>query len=161
MGRRAVLSIICAFIVLLTGCRGYRTVEVRSDSVRTITRTEIKMIRDTTYLDIPLQESETTTKDSLSHLENEYAISDAAILPDGSLFHKLGTKPQKKPVIFYNPVKTENTQTENIKKESKIEYKEKELTWLEKAQIYLCRVLVVFIFLYVIIKCRHKLFSLV
>lgn len=136
-------------------------VYIQKDSVRTITQTEIKMIRDTTYLDIPLQESETTTKDSISHLENEYAISDAAILPDGSLFHKLSTKPQEKPVIFYNPVKTETTRTENIKKESKIEYKEKELTWLEKAQIYLCRVLVVFIFLYVIIKCRHKLFSLV
>ena len=136
-------------------------VYIQKDSVRTITQTEIKMIRDTTYLDIPLQESETTTKDSISHLENEYAISDAAILPDGSLFHKLSTKPQEKPVIFYNPVKTESTRTENIKKESKIEYKEKELTWLEKTQIYLCRVLVVVIFLYVIIKYRHKLFSFV
>lgn len=39
MGRRSVFPIICAVIVFLTGCRGYRTaessrtVEVRSDSV--------------------------------------------------------------------------------------------------------------------------------
>lgn len=42
------------------------------------------------------------TRDSLSHLENDYASSDAAIV-DGMLHHSLESRPQK----IYVPVVTE------------------------------------------------------
>lgn len=38
------------------------------------------------------QRAERTSRDSASHLENDFAVSDARILPDGSLFHSLATK---------------------------------------------------------------------
>lgn len=40
----------------------------------------------------PAQMTERTSRDSTSHLENDFAVSDARILPDGSLFHSLATK---------------------------------------------------------------------
>ena len=39
-----------------------------------------------------MQKESTTVRDSMSHLENDYAISDARINPDGSLSHSLETK---------------------------------------------------------------------
>lgn len=55
-------------------------------------------VHDTTYIEIPAQTAERTTQDSTSVLENDYAISVACINEDGTLFHSLNTKPQKKPV---------------------------------------------------------------
>lgn len=66
-----------------------RSVEVRYEKV---------FVRDTAYIEIPAQTAERTAADSASHLENDYAISDARINDDGTLFHDLKTKPQKKPV---------------------------------------------------------------
>lgn len=79
-------------------CRNLTTETTRQDSTRVEVRTETILVPDTVYLEIPAQTAERTTRDSVSHLENDYAVSDARINPDGSLFHDLRTKPQKKPV---------------------------------------------------------------
>lgn len=53
---------------------------------------------DTLHVSLPEQRAERHTADSTSHLETDAAISDAAILPDGSLCHSLTTKPTPIPV---------------------------------------------------------------
>lgn len=48
MGRRAVFSIICAVIVLLTGCRGYRTAE--SSTTSSVKRDSVLVIKDSVVI---------------------------------------------------------------------------------------------------------------
>ena len=79
-------------------CRNLTTETARQDSTRVEVRTQTILVPDTVFLEIPPQMAERTTRDSISYLENEYAASDARINPDGSLFHDLRTKPQKKAV---------------------------------------------------------------
>lgn len=90
-------------IFTLISCRSSKslitqTQEYKGDSVRVEYRERTVFVPDTVFLEIPAQTAERTTRDSLSHLENEYATSDARINPDGSLFHDLRTKPQKKAI---------------------------------------------------------------
>ncbi|MBR0116504.1 MAG: hypothetical protein IJM04_04400 [Prevotella sp.] len=77
---------------------------VEQDSMKTEVRREVVYVPDTVLVEIPAQMAERTTRDSTSHLENDYAVSDVRINPDGSLHHTLETKPQKKPVEFQKPV---------------------------------------------------------
>ena len=95
------LILLLAAASLMWGCRPCRNLTTETDSqdsthVKVITKTIL--VPDTVFVEIPAQTAERTTRDSTSHLENEYAVSDARINPDGSLFHDLRTKPQKKPV---------------------------------------------------------------
>ena len=61
----------------------------KRDSIRTEVRKEIVFVPDTVYLAIPEQAAERTTRDSTSHLENDYATSDARVY----LFHVHQTLP--------------------------------------------------------------------
>jgi hypothetical protein len=80
-----------------------------ADSVRIEVRERIVLVPDTVYIDIPKQTAERTTLNDSSHLENEYAESDAHINPDGSLFHSLSTKEQKKAVPTNKTVATKDS----------------------------------------------------
>lgn len=131
---------IIVMAILLSGCASARHVEkrteVKTDSVKTVTR--IEFVKDTVIVEIPSQTAERVTRDSVSRLENEYARSEARINPDGSLYHDLNTKPQKKPVAFDKPVEkteTEKTHTEVIKVEIPREVP-RSLSWWEQTQIY-------------------------
>lgn len=89
----------CVGVLLVSGCRSVRYVPVEvSDSVRVETRYVRWTERDTVYIEIPAQTAERTTRDSVSHLENDYAVSDARINADGTLYHDLKTKAQTRPV---------------------------------------------------------------
>lgn len=92
---------------------------------------------DTVFIEIPAQSAERTTPEGFSHLETEYAESDARINPDGTLTHTLKNKQGKKPV----PVKNEkdsvvnNTATEKpVPVEVPVEV-ERELTTWEKTRL--------------------------
>lgn len=66
----------------------------------TETKVTIKEVfrHDTVYVEIPAQQAERTTQDSTSRLETDFAASVARINQDGTLYHDLKNKPQKKPV---------------------------------------------------------------
>lgn len=84
-------------------------------------------------------------KDSTSHLENDYAISDARVNPDGTLFHSLATKPREIEVPFQKPVVTKDSiRTRVVTKTSvqKVEV-EKPKTWWEQTKSYGFYVLVI------------------
>ena len=82
--------------VLFLSCRTGRQVVVDEarDSVRVEERVREIKVTDTLFVEVPAQSAERTTADSTSHLENDYAISDARIMVNGSLYHSLETKPR-------------------------------------------------------------------
>ena len=123
----------------LSSCKTQKFVGGK-DSTRVEVRTETIYVPDTVFVEIPAQKAERTTADSTSHLENDYAQSDAAILPDGSLFHSLETKPQNKPVEFQKPIERKDS---IVYREKEVpvpypvtEYVEKKLSWWQQTEIY-------------------------
>ena len=86
--------------LLLVGCKAAKipVPPVVKDSVRVEIRERVVTVIDTLILEVPAQQAETHTQDSVSHLETDFAESDAEILPDGSLYHSLRNKTQDKPV---------------------------------------------------------------
>ena len=78
---------------LFVGCSPRITppAEIR-DSVRVEIRE--RPVHDTAYVDVPLIKEVNVTRDTSSHLENEYAMSDASI-SNGTLRHSLETRPHK------------------------------------------------------------------
>jgi hypothetical protein len=120
---------------LLSGCAARRIVGTTSqDSVRVEVVERVEYITDTIEVAIPY-EREAVTRDTLSHLANAYAISDAAILPDGRLFHSLETIPQLRPLSFKKPIlRRDSIVFRNFYREEVVEV-ERDLTWWQETQI--------------------------
>lgn len=145
MKKSLVTIITLSALVLLMGCCPCRKLTysgsgTRLDSTIIEYRERIVIVPDTVYLDIPRQTAERTITDSVSHLENDYALSDARINADGTLFHDLKTKPQKMPVEFQKPVERrdsivyrERVRTETVTKTVEVP---RQLTWFQKTSIY-------------------------
>ena len=139
---RLLIPILLAAL-LLCGCAATRQV---SDSVNSEERDTVRVetvtiyVPDTVFVDIPAQTAERETRDSVSNLENDYATSEARINPDGSLYHDLKTKPQKKPVEFQKPVERRDSivYRERVRTETVTETVEvpRQLTWFQKTSIY-------------------------
>ena len=93
------LAIVAMVIALLVGCSSPRAVQstVVADSTSVKIVHHIEQVRDTVYVEIPQIIERNVTRDTVSHLENEYAKSDAIV--DGEfLWHTLEMKPQEKAV---------------------------------------------------------------
>ena len=121
---------------LFVGCSPRITppAEIR-DSVRVEIRERV--VHDTAYVDVPLIKEVNVTRDTSSHLENEYAMSDASI-SNGTLRHSLETRPHKiaAPVtITVHDTLTVEKKAETIIKEVNV------LTKWQGFQIILGRVL--------------------
>lgn len=135
------IFLIVAAVLLVGGCspgKHLTKTQQQQDSTRVEVRKEIVYVPDTVYLEIPAQTAERTTRDSTSHLENDYAESDARINPDGSLFHDLKTKTQKIPKEVKTPVEQNDSivyKARAINETNEVEV-ERELTWWQKTQMY-------------------------
>ena len=137
-------------------CRHLTTETDRQDSTRVEVRTQTILVPDTVYLEIPSQTAERTTRDSVSHLENDYAVSDARINADGSLYHDLRTKDQKKVIETDKRVETRDSliyrdKVVNVKETVSVP---RELTIFQKFQIFGFWLLLVLVFLVV---CLNRL----
>lgn len=153
------ISLLLLIALLLTACgTPKKLTTTQQDSTRIEIRETVIYVPDTVFVEIPAQTAERTTQDSTSHLENDYALSDARINPDGSLYHDLKTKPQEKPVPVEKPVERKDSiiyRTQYIDREVTVEV-ERELSWWEKTQIYGFWGLVVIL----LIVYRKKIFAL-
>lgn len=92
-----ILCLIAVSILARACCPCRSLTSTTADSVRIETVIRTEFVKDTVYIDVPRERESQVVADS-SHLETEYARSDARILTDGRLFHLLENKAQKKPV---------------------------------------------------------------
>lgn len=152
------LIYIFLLVSLMYGCAPCRQLSTNSkDSVRIEYRTRIEYVKDTVLVEIPQQSEKVTTRDTTSHLENDYALSDARINGDGTLTHSLSTKPQKKPVPVEKPIEYRDSIVYRDKTVEKVVQVEKDLSWWQQAQIkgfWLVIALLAFAY-------RKKIFALV
>ena len=93
-------ALLMLLLIAVLGCRSQKTVERESSQDNTYTelRESIVYVPVTTVVEIPAQTAERQTRDSTSHLETAFALSDACITwRDGVpfLFHSLANKPQR------------------------------------------------------------------
>lgn len=108
---------------------------ITKDSLITEVKTETVYVPDTVYLEVPAQKAQCTTADSTSHLETDFAKSDARINPDGTLSHSLENKPQNKPVEFQKPIEKRDSIVYKYKYINNDVVKEKELSKWERTKI--------------------------
>ena len=105
------------------------------DSVRVETVIRTEYVRDTVLVEVPAEEKAQTVRDTTSHLETTFAESDAAIMPDGALYHTLRNKLQQHPagvetkvvyrdsIIYRDRIKTERVEVE------------RDLTWWQQTRL--------------------------
>ena len=98
------LIFLVVVIAMLAGCRSPR--EVVSEVTVIETHDSIHYVHDTLRFDVPLQTAQIVTHDSVSVLENDWAVSRVSVNNDGTLSHRLESKPQSVPVPFEKPVET-------------------------------------------------------
>lgn len=143
--------LLCGLLSFLWGCKPQERIIVQ-DSIKTEIRTEYKT--DTFYYALPSVHDAIMTKDSTSTLENDYAMSYAAIV-DGSLYHTLDIKPVNIPVEIKTKIQyidRKRTQYRDI-----TVTKEKCSSWLVNTAIIEGCIIAVFVFLFwLIIKVRNK-----
>lgn len=139
------IILLMAVALLMVGCRTSKNIstqeqEYKRDSVRIEYRERTVLVPDTVYFEIPRQTAERTIADSVSHLENDYASSDARLNSDGTLTHTLNSKPQLKPVPTERKIEYRDSiiykDRWRDKKQTVTEYVEHKLSWWEQTQIY-------------------------
>lgn len=133
--------------VLFSSCRTGRQVVVveGKDSIRIEERLRYVQVVDTFFMEVPPQSGERTTADSTSHLENDYAMSDARIMADGSLYHSLETKPRTDTLTQELYVQAKDSIVYREKVIPKIVSVEKELNWFVRMRIWLGNIMLVLI----------------
>lgn len=132
---------------LFSSCRTGRQVVVveARDSVRVEERVREIKVTDTLFVEVPMQKESTTVRDSMSHLENDYAISDARIMADGSLYHSLETKPRTDTLTQELSVQAKDSIIYREKVVPKIYPVEKALNWFVRMRIWLGNIMLVLI----------------
>ena len=160
--------IIITLLLILFGCGARRKAppsqsEVRRDSVYTkvVERTVYK--RDTVRIHVPQQVAVAKVKDSISRLENDWAVSTAHVYRDGTLRHSLETKAGTRPIETETPIVYRDSIVYRDRDVQKVEVREveKPLGKWQKRQIAGFWVLAVAVLGYVGLKTRRVWLPLV
>ena len=120
---KALIGILLA--LTLSSCCVCKKCPSQKDSVRIEYRDRI--IRDTTTFEVTKEVEKIVTRDTVSHLENSWAKSDA-LVSEGFLHHSLESIPQ----IIKVPYEVVVTDTLIVEKTTEPVYIEKPLTWWQK-----------------------------
>lgn len=138
--KRLLIVTLCTLAAALTACcpcRHLTESSRRRDSVRIETVVRTERIKDTVFIDIPAERERQTVRDTASHLETSYALSDARINADGSLFHSLTNKAQRRPVQTEKEIVCRDSivyRDRDVEVEEIVEV-ERKLTWWQKMQM--------------------------
>lgn len=130
-----ILSLFALGLAMLVGCSSTKAVQstIVADTTSVKIVHHIEKVRDTVYVEIPQIIERNVTRDTVSHLENEYAKSDAIV--DGEyLWHTLEMKPQEKAVEIIKEIEYRDT---IIEKATIVEVEkpiDKPDTWWEQTQ---------------------------
>ena len=143
-----------ATVMLFSSCRTGRQVVVveGKDSIKIEERVREIKVTDTLFVEVPMQKESTTVRDSMSHLENDYAISDARIMADGSLYHSLETKPRTDTLTQELSVQAKDSIIYREKVVPKIVPVEKGLSDWQKIQIRGFWIFLILTSVYIIIR---------
>ncbi len=137
---------IAIVLLLFSSCRTGKIVVVEGkDSIRIEERVREIKVTDTLFVEVPMQKESTTVRDSMSHLENDYAISDARIMIDGSLYHSLETKPRTDTLTQELSVQAKDSIIYRYKLNTKVVTVEKPLGWFSQMRLWLGNVMLVLI----------------
>ncbi len=138
---------IAIVMLLFSSCRTSRQVVVveARDSVRVEERIREIKVTDTLFVEVPGQKESTTVRDSVSHLENDYAVSDARITADGSLYHSLETKARTDTLTGEVSVQAKDSIIYRYKLNTKVVTVEKPLGWFSQMRLWLGNVMLVLI----------------
>lgn len=128
----ASLAAICMFC--LAGCGVAKPTIGHTSSSRLEIRERLVFVHDTAKFTIPQIREVNRTRDTSSHLENDYAKSDARI-ENGHLYHDLESKPQTIHVPFEVPVPVHDTTYVESEKETEYVPVEKPLTWWQRFRL--------------------------
>ena len=106
-----------------------------ADSVATKIVYRTETVIDSVLVEIPHISERVTKRDTMSRLENDYAISEVVIEQD-ELFHSLATKPQKKVLQVKKEIEYRDSIVERVVEKEVVTIKEvdKPDTWFEKTQ---------------------------
>ena len=129
-----------ALVAVLTSCSPSRHLATSNnikDSVRVETVVRYESVLDTVFIEIPIERERQTVRDTTSHLETSFALSDARINEDGTLYHSLENKPQKRPAEVKKEVIYRDSVVYRDKVVQKVETVEvpRELTWWQRTQL--------------------------
>lgn len=144
-------------IIALSGCcRNAYLNSSAKDSVRYETNIEYveKVKFDTVFIEVPAQSAEREVRDSVSHLETEFAISDAAIKEGGILFHSLRNKTQRRPVTTPTTSSTQTITRDSVVFRDKVVEVpiEKQLTRWQQISIWTGRIAMIILLIFVGVK---------
>lgn len=139
--------VVSIVLLVFSSCRTGRQVVVveGKDSIRIEERLRYVPVVDTFFMEVPAQSAERTTVDSTSHLENDYAVSEARIMADGSLFHTLETKPRTDTLAREVGVQVRDSIVYREKVVPQVVSVEKELNWFAQLRLWLGNVMLALI----------------
>ncbi len=134
--KRFLFVTVCAICVMFTGCCPCRHLTTATrDSVRVETVVRTKRVPDTVFVEVPVEDIRQTVRDTTSHLETSFAVSDARINSDGSLSHSLGNKAQKRPAPIEKEIVYRDSIIYRDRLGTRIVEVDRELTWWQRIQI--------------------------
>ena len=151
-------TILLLFLLVASACSTVRTIPV-SDSTKVEVRTEVKTIRDTAWVELPVIVERVATLDTASVLENKYAKS-AAFVSGGVLTHSLETKPVREPVRVETKIVNRDSIVFRDRIQTQTVEVEKKLSGWQQAKLRVggfCFFLVILIGLYLILSFIYNL----
>ena len=140
------------FLALASACSTVRPLPT-TDSTKVEVRTETVIEKDTVFVELPRVVERVAVQDTTSHLENEFALSDAHI-SGGVLKHSLETKPVKMPAVVDKQIVYRDSVVFRDRVQTVTVEVEKKLTGWQKAKLRVggfCFFAVILIGLYFII----------
>lgn len=156
--KNLLLIFILAAVTACCPCHHLTTSTADSVRVETVVRTEY--IPDTVFVEVPIESERQIVRDTTSHLETSYAVSDARITPDGSLSHSLANKPQKRPIPTEKEVIYRDSIVYRDRVNTEIVEVERKLTWWQQTKMkgfWVLLVVIVFVFRKNIVTLARRL----
>lgn len=150
-----VAAVAAAMLFSCCPCRHLTTAARDSVRIETVIRTE--RVADTMFVEVPVEVIRQTVRDTTSHLETSFAVSDARINSDGSLFHSLENKAQKRPIAAEKEIVYRDSIVYRDRAVETIIEVPRPLTWWQQTQIRACWVLLALL----LVICRKPIVALV
>ena len=126
-------STLLLFTLLLTACGVARPV-LESDNTKVEVKVVEKIVKDTTWVELPVIVEKVATLDTASVLENKYAKSEASV-SGGVLHHSLQTNPVREPVEVQIKAIVRDSLVYRDRIQTKTVEVEKKLSWWQSLKL--------------------------